>query len=82
MSERRKPLSATDDASAPSTPHDPDSGWLSIHREILPREKHPLWRGLWSFSLHPVETILRLTDDPSYTGAWKLLLMAIGFASA
>lgn len=77
MIDRGLQSDAKDDGVLPPL-HEADEGWLSIHREIFPRAQHPFWRLLLDFLLHPVKTILRLSEDRTFTGAWKLLLMAIG----
>lgn len=57
---------------APPTAH--AEGWSALASDFLEHgEKNSMLSVVASFARHPVETILRLTDDTSYRGHWAFL---------
>jgi hypothetical protein len=64
-------------ADAPASPH--HEGWGGITNELLSSHGS---NGIFSVALvflrHPVATIMRLTDDPTYRSHWGFLTAAVG----
>lgn len=61
------------DSSAPA-PATQAEGWSALAGDFLEHgEKNGMLSVVASFALHPVETILRLTEDKSYRGHWAFL---------
>jgi hypothetical protein len=54
-------------------------GWSSVSRELLSKpDRNGIVSVALSFSRHPVDTIIRLTDDPAYRSHWTFLTATVG----
>jgi hypothetical protein len=54
-------------------------GWGSLTSEFLSSHGHNgIFAVAFSFLRHPVDTIIRLTDDPSYRSQWGFLTATVG----
>lgn len=54
-------------------------GWSAITSEFVTRPKSDgLFAVILSFLRHPLRTILRLTDDPTYRSHWSFLTACVG----
>lgn len=54
-------------------------GWSALTSEFVGRPKSDgIFAVVISFLLHPVRTILRLTDDPAYRSHWSFLTACVG----
>lgn len=54
-------------------------GWTALTSEFVGRPKSDgIFAVALSFLMHPVRTILRLTDDPTYRSHWSFLTACVG----
>ncbi|MFN0218819.1 MAG: hypothetical protein ACKVP4_08415 [Hyphomicrobium sp.] len=54
-------------------------GWSSLPKDLLQNgEANGVFSVAWSFLRHPVDTIIRLTDDPTYRSHWSFLSACLG----
>jgi hypothetical protein len=62
-----------------STASATSEGWSSLSQEFLRKpERNGIVSVALSFLRHPVDTIIRLTDDPAYRGHWAFLTTMLG----
>jgi hypothetical protein len=61
-------------------PNQTDAGdWSSLPQDLLQTgETNGFFSVAWSFLRRPVETIIRLTDDPAYRSHWGFLSACLG----
>ena len=58
---------------------DAQEGWGGVTRELLDsRSRKSFLTVLLSFFRHPVDTIIQLTDDPTYRSHWTFLSLVLG----
>jgi hypothetical protein len=63
---------------SPSAPKDHE-GWSALTSEFLSSPKRDgIFPVALSFLRHPIRTILRLTDDPTYRSHWSFLTACVG----
>ncbi len=66
-------------AAIASAPAQPAEGWGSLTSEFLSSHgKNGIFSVALSFLRHPVDTIIRLTDDPTYRSQWGFLTAMVG----
>ena len=54
-------------------------GWSSLSQEFLRQpDRNGIASVALSFLRHPVDTIIRLTEDPAYRGHWSFLATTLG----
>jgi len=54
-------------------------GWSSLTNELLSKpDRNGIFFVALSFLRHPVDTIMRLTDDPAYRSHWGFLTACVG----
>lgn len=69
----------TGEREASASGEDPHQGWGAVAGDFMPSAgKDTLWSVSWSFMRAPVETIVRLTDDPAYRTQWGFLSAWLG----
>lgn len=62
-----------------AVPHQDKEGWGAITSEFLSsRRDNSLFMVVISFLIRPVDTIIRLTDDPTYRSHWSFLTACVG----
>jgi hypothetical protein len=66
-------------APAATAAEEASEGWGSLASEFLSsRRGHGIFAVVLSFLRHPVDTIIRLTDDPTYRSQWGFLTAMVG----
>ncbi|MBY0560331.1 hypothetical protein [Hyphomicrobium sp.] len=64
---------------APAAVHQDKEGWSALSSEFLSsRRDNSFFPVVVSFLIHPVDTIIRLTDDPAYRSHWGFLTAMVG----
>lgn len=54
-------------------------GWSALTSEFAPRpDRNGIFAVAISFLRHPIQTILRLTEDPNYRSHWSFLTACVG----
>ncbi|WP_339086766.1 zinc ribbon domain-containing protein [Hyphomicrobium sp. ghe19] len=65
---------------APAAADQDEQGWSALSSEFLSsRRDNSFFPVVVSFLIHPVDTIIRLTDDPAYRSHWAFLTAMVGF---
>ena len=66
-------------AAAQPPPKQPSEGWGSLTSEFMGSAgRNGIFAVVLSFLRHPVDTIIRLTDDQTYRSQWKFLTAMVG----
>ncbi|WP_423415652.1 zinc ribbon domain-containing protein [Hyphomicrobium sp. B1] len=66
-------------AAAASAPEPSSEGWGSLSSEFFSSHgRNGILSVALSFLRHPVDTIIRLTDDPTYRSQWGFLTATVG----
>lgn len=67
------PAAGADQSNAVSS-----EGWRAIASDLFPEERNGFFSVLMSFARHPVDTIIRLTEDPNYRSHWGFMTACLG----